>query len=527
LEVVEEIPDPLLLSFYLKEIDVKTAMQVFVPDTKASDLPDFVNKIKLTEVSFYWAELPVIVPDGSIAQPGLRFSGNLQILDFKAHAALKIDQNTGISGEFEMSPIHFQHILSITGKGKGVYRKEKNGKSIPLSVKPDKNAAALSKVEIVPPGGPYFQFQSTHSPYLRMSLEVSFLDLLHEEIEALVTDDSIQFHLHYDLGGVVSTDMAFALSKEGFAVHAAFGIHLKADIGPIEILGIDFGHLHIDTGFDISMDVSATLDKFDMRLNGEFEFEGARFTFPELHLGFSPKSLEELPELIIQQISDHASDIFADLFDEAGKFIEDAGKEIAELAEKGAEAVADVAKAAEAEAEEIVKDAGKAVGDAAAAAKAEVEEIGKEAKKLLDDAGAEAEKLEKEAEAAVAEVGEKIGEIAEAAEKEIEHIGQAIADEAKQILEDVGELADEAAEAVKDIAKKVGEEAERIFDGAKEAAKATLKAAGEAVEAIGKEAEKLWNEAAHLAEEIAEAARRAAEAVANAAKSAWHALSKY
>ena len=253
LEVVEEIPDPLLLNFYLKEIDVKTAMQVFVPETKASDLPDFVNQIKLTEVNFYWAELPVVVPDGSIAEPGLRFSGNLKILDFKAHAALKIDQNTGISGEFEMSPIHFQHILSITGKGKGVYRKEiekKDGtgkKPLPLSVKPDKNVAALSKVEIVPPGGPYFQFQSTHSPFLRMSLQVSFLDLLHEEVESLVTNDSIQFQLHYDLGGVVNTDLAFALSKTGFAVHAAFGIHLKADIGPIEILGVDFGHLHIDT----------------------------------------------------------------------------------------------------------------------------------------------------------------------------------------------------------------------------------------------------------------------------------------
>ena len=89
LEIVEAVPNPLLLSFYLAELDVKTAMAVFAPDVDGSSLPGFVNDVKVTELSFYWADSVVTLPDGTVAQPGLRFSGNVEILSFKAHPAKK------------------------------------------------------------------------------------------------------------------------------------------------------------------------------------------------------------------------------------------------------------------------------------------------------------------------------------------------------------------------------------------------------------------------------------------------------
>ncbi len=527
LEVIEEIPDPLLLSFYLKEIDIPTAMQVFVPEQKLPSLPTFVKQIKMTEVSFYWAQEPVPLPDGTIAQPGLRFGGNLQILSFQAHAALAIDQTSGIAGEFEMSPVHFHNILSISGKGQGVYLNKKNGKVLPVKVKPDKDQTGVEKVEIVAPGGPVFAFRTTQSPYLQVSIEVSFLDMLHEEIEALVQSDGIYFKLEYEIGSLARAEIDFTLTKAGFTAHSYFGLHLKADIGPIKILGIDFGTIHLDTGFDIELFVTASPEKFEFSVNGEFDFEGARLHFPELKLEFAPKSLEELPKLIIEHIIENADEIFKDLFDAAGKLIKEGVKELEHLGEEAGEEIAKIATEAEQEAEKIVGEAARAVEHTVEEAAAEVEKIKQEAAQVLTDAKNEVVKIGEAAEEEVEKIGTEIVHVAEEAEKEVEEIGKEIAEEADVVAKAVAKLASEAAEEVKAIAKAVADEVAKVLDEARKVADAVIDAAKKVVSALEDEAKALWNEAKKLAEAIEEAAKKVAHAVEHTAKKVWHAISKY
>lgn len=525
LEIIEEIPDPLVLSFYLDEVSVQTALDVFVPDVQVN-LPDLVKNIKLTQVSFYWAESPTVLPDGSIAQPGLRFGGNLQLLDFTAHAALAIDQTNGISGDFETSPIHIGNVLSVTGHGEGIYLKLKDGKPLPLRVRPEDNSD-IETLEVVPPGGPVFAFRTTQSPYLQMSLKVSFLGLLNEEVEALVSNDGIMFALDYDLGHTVQAHLDFTLNKTGFQAHSQFGIHLKADLGPIRILGVDFGTIHLDTGFDISMSIEASLEHFELKLNGEFDFEGARLSFPEIHLAFAPRSLAELPGIILNWIKDHVGEIFKDLFDAAGHLLKEGLQEVEHLAEEAGKEIAHLATEAEHEAERVISDAVKAVEHTAEEAAEEVIKIEQEAEKILTDAANEVEKLATEAVEAVEHIGEEITHLAQEAEQEIEHIGEEIAEEARQVAAAVSRLAQEAAAEVKAIADAVTREVSQILHEAERAAQAVLNAARTVVNALENEAKALWDEAKRLADAIANAAKQVGNAVEHAAKSVWHAVSKY
>ena len=528
LEIIEEIPDPLLLSFYLAEVDIKTALEVFVgQQAEQVNLPDIVNDINLTDVSFYWAESVVVMPDGTIAQPGLRFGGNLEVLGFAAHARLAIDQSSGIVGEFETSPIHFHNVLSVTGKGQGVYLNQKGGKTLPVTIKPESDTNAITRVEVVPPGGPVFALRTAQSPYLQMSIKVSFLDLLSEELEALVANDGIYFKLEYDIAKLVRAEIDVTLNKTGFVAHSLFGLHLKADIGPIKILGIDFGSIHLDTGFDIELFIRADADEFEFRVNGEFEFEGARLSFPEIHLAFAPKSLAELPEMIIQQVIDHAEDIFKDLFDAAAELVKEGIKEVEHLAEEAAEEVSKLANEAEHEAEKLINDAEQAVEHSVEEAAEAIKAIDKEAEKILTDAAEEVEHLAEEAVQEVEKIGTEIAHVAEAAEHEVEAIGREIAQEATEVAQAVERLASEAVAEVKAIGESAAKAAKAIVDEARKVADAVIHAARQVVDALEKEAKALWDEAKKLADAIANAAKKVGHAVEHAAKSAWHAVSKY
>ena len=527
LEMVEEIPNPLLLSFYLDEIDVKTAMQVFAPEADTSSLPSFVNDLEVTQLSFYWAESVVTLPDGTVAQPGLRFGGNVDIFGFEAHAALEIDQIVGIAGDLETSPIHVAPILAVTGHGKGVFINERNGRPVQLKALPAADTHDIERVQVVPPGGPAIQFRTSQSPYLYVTLLVSFLDIEHVEVEALVTSDGILFKLVYGITDVAEAELDFTVGKDGFKLHSQFGLHLKADLGPVEILGVDFGTIHLDAGFDIELEVDVGPERFLFEITGNFEFEGARLDLPTLRLDVAPSSLAELPELIIEHIIRHLGEIFGDMFAAAEQFFEDAGKAIGEAAEAVGHEIVEVGEKALAEAEQIVGDAEQAVEHAVDAVAHEVQEIKDKAKEILDEAETEAAEILTAAEHEVEKIGGEIAEVATEAVHEIEAIGEEIAQEATVVAHEIEHLASEAVHEVEEIGRAVEQEVAKILDDARKVADGIIHAARAVVDALAAEAAKLWNEAKHLAEAAAHALESAGHAIASTAKKAWNAIKKY
>ncbi len=532
-EIIDIVPDPLLLSFYMAELDIQTAMAVLVPGADTSEIPNFLKQIKITDLSLYWAESVVVMPDGTIAQPGFRFNGNLEILSFKAHAAVAVDQTVGFQGDFETSPIHIGNVLSVTGNGQGIYKrlggKDGNDSTKPLytTVRPNKTALETDVTEIIPAGGPVLKFQTKQSPYLYASVIVDFLDLEHLEVEALVQDSGILFKVEYDISDLEKAELDFTLNKEQFSLYSQFGLHIKGDIGPIKILDIDFGTLHIDAGFDLEMTLSATKDLFDMRINGDFEFEGARLTLPELHISIVPSSLKQLPETILQHIEDNADEIFKDLFDDASKLVSEATEEIEQLADEGVQEVKKIADDAVTEAKQVVDDAEKVIDTAVDDLSKDIDAIKEETAHIEQAAAAEVSQLANDAEAEVAKIGDEIASVVDAADHEVRQIANQIADEAKAVAAEIDKLAQQTEEEVEAIAADIAQEVKKILSDAQAVADDIIKSAQAAVDAIEKEAEKLWSDAKALADAIAEAAKKVETSVSNTAKSVWHAVSKY
>jgi len=527
LEIIEELPNPLLLSFYLEELDIQTALAVFAPRVDASFLPNFIKEIKATQLSFSWADSVVILPDGSVAQPGLYFSGNVEFLSFSAHASLALNQIVGLAGDFELSPIHIQHILDVTGHGKGVYLNMRNGAPVRQKALPDKDTSGIERVEIVPPGGAVLQFRTTQSPYLFASLLVTFLDLAHAEVEALVTEQGVLFKLLYNISDVVKAELDFTLSKQGFHLYSQFGLHLQADIGPIIILGVDFGTIHLDAGFDLELQIDATLEEFSLGVWGDFEFEGARLTLPKLHLSVAPASLADLPEQIVQHIQNNAEEIFKDLFDEAKKFFEDAGKEIAQVAEETGQEIAKIGEEATQKAQQIVQAAEQAVEHTAEEIAQGIQTVEDEAEAIAHKAAEEVEQIGKAAVAEVEKIGTEIEHVAQEAEHEIQAIGEEIAQEAEAVGKEIEQVASAALHEVEEIGKAAEEEAAKILSDARQLTQHILDAARSVVDALEREAAALWDEVKDLAEKAKEALESAGHAVENVAKKAWHAIKKY
>jgi hypothetical protein len=526
-ELVEEVPNPLLLAFNIDRIDIATAMELFVPSVSAQDIPQLLTDIELSNVEFYWAESDVPLPDGTVARPGFRMGGNIDLLGFKAHARLVIDKVSGIEGEIQTAPIHIGNLLNVTGHSEGLYRTEENGKPVPLKVRPEKTAAPATRVEIVPPGGPALAFRTARSPYLSATLVASIFDLLEIEVEALVDDKGFDFKLVYAVGSIAHAELDILLNKDRFALYSQFALHLKADIGPIVILGADLGTIHLDAGFDLEMSIDVDADKFDLQIWGDFEFEGARLTLPKLHIDTPIKSLTDLPAALIAHIGEEAEEIFKELFDEVGQFFEDAGKEIVQVAEEVGEEIVKIGEEAVAEAEQIVTAAEQAIDDVGKAVTDLAEEAEKEVVKIGEEAAAEITKLGAEVKAEVEEIGHQIEQVATAALVEIEAIGREIEEEAEAVEKAVVEFAEAAAREVAAIFDAVEQEVAQILAEAQRIADAIVDEARAIANAIEEEAEAIWNKVEQLAAEAEALLEEAGKVIEDGAAQVWGAISKY
>ncbi len=493
MEIVEEVPNPLYLSFHLAEIDMSTAITAFT-DNPAPDVP-FFNKLSATDVSFHWAESMVVLPDGTIAQPGFGFNGNFSILGFTAHAALEVDAQEGISGNAEMAPLRLPNlsgipvVLSLIGDGKGVSVKT-DGNDTPISNQqiirpsPDPSLTTSPHKIIIPPGGPMFSFHSRRFPYISGNWKVSFFDLASEAVTVAIGANGGTFSLRYDLGSIAVFDMHCTLKESlpslptDFSAQADCVVGVNTQVGPI-IPHLSFTTIHLDVEVDCELDIHITPKDFSMTIIGHFEFEGIDLDVPDLTLNVAPSSLAELPEIMTKHIVKEAETIFKDLFNEGMLILKDVGKEIAKIGEKAGEEIADVGKAAAQVTEEAGQEAvklGKEATQVATEAAHEVARIGQAADKAFDTATDTAKKIGEDAIAAVNEIG-------------------------REVVAAIGQLTGEA-EAV---ARQIGAEAVRV--------------AGQ----IGQEANVIFGTVKQLADAAAAAARK----IANAARSAWHHVSHY
>jgi len=207
----DELIVPLYLSFYIERLDLNTVIEIFTNSSPHIPFP-----VSLSNLSYYWAPEPVVLPDGTLADMGAGFSATLDIARFVFYAKFKLDLEHGISGLAEMSPVHLGNELKITGDGKGIFLKVdnkgnpiKNNQKTQNLLKIDNKGklkkglpkTSVSKVKtIVPPGGPVLIISTSSSPYFHVDVKASLFDFFNEEVSATINNKEASFLLDYETG---------------------------------------------------------------------------------------------------------------------------------------------------------------------------------------------------------------------------------------------------------------------------------------------------------------------------------------
>jgi hypothetical protein len=511
------------------------------------------DKVSLNDVAFHWSDSVVILPDGTTAMPGVGFRGWLDLFGWHTFAAFEFTTGTPtkLSAHLEMEPINLQHIVSVTGDGKGVQLREARGekegweywkdsarrKETVLRPAPAQLRATLDEPDasngaivaqstqnaaeyILKPGGPVFIISSQHAPFLHANIHISLFDLLHTDVRADVDETGLSFELSTGVGSIITLVLGCKLQVKDdfrFEAYGKFGLHLNADFS-FELPLIGEIPIVLDAGLDAEMHLIVTEHDFSLSIDGSFEFEGIDLTMPTLTLTVPFPSFSGLPKQILDHIEDAAEEIFGDLFGELGKLAEEAVKAVGEAVEAVAEEVEKVG-------EEVVKDVkviGEAVEQAFDAAEEGVEEaanaLANSAEEVASAVADEVKEIGQVAEQAAEELAHDAAVVLDAAEHAVEEIGSAVAAEVSGIADKVADIAGEAVHEVEEIGKAVAHEVQEILDTAEDIAEGAVKTAEVVAEGIEHAAEAVWDAAEDLANAAAEAAEAAANWTAHAAE---------
>ncbi|MBZ5508851.1 MAG: hypothetical protein LAO78_25605 [Acidobacteriia bacterium] len=325
LEVIEEVPNLLYLSFYIDEMDLGQVVTLFT-DRQEPGIVQSMEIVKAYGLSFRFAENVVVLPDGSIAQPGFGLSASIQLLSWGGHVDLQVGATDGIHGTAELSPINLRNVLVISGDGKGIKRifQQTSGTwqlVTNSSIVRTLPAPPVRQETIIAPGGPVLQFNCLKSPFIHASLMVSLFDLQKAKIDATLSTSGISFVLTYTVDGIEKFNMSCSLQdRDHFSASGLFHFKLDAIVGPIHVQGINFSSIHLVTNVDANVAVILDPSRFSMDVSGGFNFQGIVFTFPRIALTVAPSSLKELPGKVLGQIRGFADQIFGELFKDAQRW---------------------------------------------------------------------------------------------------------------------------------------------------------------------------------------------------------------
>jgi hypothetical protein len=533
LEIIEEVPNPLLLAFNANNISIGEGITAV---TGQPPIAAILNDIKFQDVAFYWCDDVVVLPDGTTAMPGFRFHGSLDLFGFGTYGQFQTN-STSMNGKAELNPIELAlngvQLFSLDGDGKGIKIKEEESNGTWVAINNTKVGGSNNltlptrTIYAVNPGGAVFDFNTaTLGSFINGSAHVKLLGLYSESLDLTISDSGITFHYQESAAKITNIKLDVILTtmpvKSKLNADGLFYFHLKGCIGPI-IPGLSFTKISLDVGLDGKLSVAINESSFNIAVSGDFEFEGVSLTLPEFTIDEPFSDIDELAEKIWKQIEDQSETIFKDIINGAKALLgiakgevlmiandaEQDVKAISQDAVKASKAITkaavDVAHAVEATEQSVHLAATKIAGEAlniASTATADVKKIG-------DTATADASAVKKEGKALIKAAGIAVERITSEATQAVTIFGT-------EIENTVGA----AEQKVKNIGKDAIHDAEEFIGGANKYAGEALNAAKEAVDAIDREATKAWNDVKNLA-------AAAAHALAQTASHAWHSVKSW
>ncbi|MFB9327998.1 hypothetical protein ACFFSY_18895 [Paenibacillus aurantiacus] len=275
-----------------------------IRDLVGLQLPDILD-LSIKDFNIYAVADPQGVTIGDIHfDPGFALQGTLGILGLDLFVKVIVDPHNGIYAHGSLSQIislgDVLKISNATGDG-------------PPSATLDTRTPS--------PGTPA-------PPILQLSGMFDLLGLK-ESIEVSIEKSEFEFRLKKELG-ISEFELHCKVKQPNFSAEGDFQFDLNVSTGPITVAGYNLGRIKINTGFKGSTSVSFQDGQFRMSIDGKFHFQGNELSLPKLQLTAQLESLEKLPELIKQQISDNAGELFKDMLADPNKWLQGIKDELIE-----------------------------------------------------------------------------------------------------------------------------------------------------------------------------------------------------
>jgi hypothetical protein len=346
LEMVGEAPNPLYLAFYINQANLFQVLTMFMPQLSAAAAgaavlaPGIYNKamqalslVEAIDLSFHWCDDVVVLPDGTVAQPGLGFSAGITILSWSGFAQMELSAAQGVSGTCEMSAIDLRGVLRIDGDGAGIKRAAPPGggpaKAAPNLQIVHSGAPAGQPVWIVPPGGPIFEVNAAGPDFLHANWKVSLFDAVRQSVDVTVTTTGFSFVMSFQAGSVVRFGLSCVLDGKAlsFSASGTLVLQVSGSIGPIHVAGVSVGSISLpNVSVNASLRISLNTSMFSLGLQGSFQFQSQTLSVPEVDFRAPLKSVAELSGLMLRAIQQEADAIFKSLMGNVEKWADLAGR---------------------------------------------------------------------------------------------------------------------------------------------------------------------------------------------------------
>lgn len=326
LEMIGEIPNPEFFALSIQRIDFSQLAQLFIGSSKEGHNA-VTSTLKGENLSIYWAEKVLTLPDGTKTNPLFGLHGEFDIFGWKAYAHLDVHTDSGISGDAQTDKIEWG-VFELTGDGEELIRLiDAKGQPISnarLPFKSNSNPAetpqnATSEV-IVHAGGPVIHFNSTTSPFLHASIHAKLLGFIQADLDATITDKGFNFNVHFEIKHLA--DFRLTCSLDNGTTFDAAGNFFVGINQPIEtVFGVTEFELGAYANMHLHIDGTKPKD-FQLSLNGGLDVMGLEIPFVSVDIQGFPTHAEAIPLWLASQFTKDVFPPLHELFEKAYNEIE-------------------------------------------------------------------------------------------------------------------------------------------------------------------------------------------------------------
>lgn len=291
--------NPEYLYVKIEKMDLDVIFAAFVPEVT---LPKAVGSgIQFDDAFVYWCDVPnLTLPDGSTAQIGFGFHGEVKVFDIFDGIAGVMITKTEMHGDFEMTPLAIKidgrTILGVTGK--------------------------------TPSGGPKVAFNTKSSPYLDVTADVVLLGL-EEALDVYLGNDRFTFGYEYKLIGEADLKLDASVKKKtGVQASGSANVNLDLNLDAVtaqnddSVTVIPKSNVASDSaGFDVALDVALPSTA---SISGGLDFNwhsihfNPHFTLTLQEIGHD---LKNLWDAVVTWIENHVREFFEAVLNDIEKYV--------------------------------------------------------------------------------------------------------------------------------------------------------------------------------------------------------------